>query len=117
MLSTPIESRDSWLERVSETATALAATRASACPDGKPKPSEVEIRYFDPSYGRAGKAAGLSKYKVPAVLVGMVAVVLAISLTAFLALEQSPLRGIHQLTQHVIGLSSSLGSAVPSIGT
>lgn len=118
MLSTPIESRDFWLERVSETATALAATRASECPDGKPKPSEVEIRYFDPSYGRAGmQAAGLSKYKVPAVLVGMVAVVLAISLTAFLALEQSPLRGIHQLTQHVIGLSSSLGSAVPSIGT
>ena len=118
MLSTPSGSRDSWLERVSETATALAATRASECPDGKPKPSEVEIRYFDPSYGRAGmQAAGLSKYKVPAVLVGMVAVVLAISLTTFLALEQLPLRGIHQLTQHVIGLSSSLGSAVPSIGT
>src|SRR4029450_4421254 len=52
------------------------------------------------------------------VLAGFVAVVLAISLTAFLTLEQSPLRGIwHQLTQHAIGLSSSLGSVVPSIGT
>src|SRR5947209_5625724 len=38
-------------------------------------------------------------------------------LADFLALEQSPLRGIHQLTQYAIGLSSSLGSAVPSIGT
>src|SRR4051794_3599825 len=107
MLSTPIESRDSWLERVSDAATALAAKRSSECPDGNPKPSEVEMRYFDPSYGRAGvRASGLSKYKAPAVLVGMLAVVLAISLTAFLALEQSPLRGIHQLTQYAIGLSS-----------
>jgi hypothetical protein len=119
MLTTPIESRDFGPERASDAATALAATRASECPDGNPKPSEVEVRYFDPSDGRAGmQTSGLSKYKVPAVLVGMVAVVLAISLTAFLTLEQSPLRGIwHQLTQHTIGLSSSLGSVVPSIGT
>jgi hypothetical protein len=118
MLSTPIESRDSWLERVSDAATALAVKRASERPDGNPKPSQVEMRYFDPSYGRAGvQASGLSKYKAPAVLVGMLAVVLAISLSGFLALEQSPLRGIHQLTQYAIGLSSLLGSAVPSIGT
>ena len=110
MLSTPIESRDFWLERVSETATALAATRASECPDGEPKPSEVEIRYFDPSYGRAGmQAAGLSKYKVPAVLVGMVAVVLAISLTAFLALEQrySPADPTRDWAKLVIRLSGT----------
>jgi hypothetical protein len=48
----------------------------------------------------------------------MVVVVLAISLTAFLTLEQLPLRGIwHQLTQRAIGLSSSLDSVVPSTGT
>ena len=48
----------------------------------------------------------------------MVAVVLAISLTALVAFGQLPLRGMwHQLTQHAIGLSSSLGSAVPGIGT
>jgi hypothetical protein len=119
MLSTPNESRAFWLGRVSDAATALAATRASECPDGNPKPSEVENRYFGRSYGRAGmQAPDLSKYKLPAVLGGMVAVVLAISLTAFLAIEQLPLRGMwHQLTQHAIGLSSSLGSAVPSIGT
>ena len=48
----------------------------------------------------------------------MVAVVLAISLIAFVAIGQLPLRGMwHQLTQHAIRLSSSLGSAVPSIRT
>jgi TPR repeat protein len=117
MLSTPIESRNFWLKRVSDAATALAVTRPSECSDGNPKPSEVEIRYFDPSYGRVGmQASSLIKYKVAALLVGMVAVVLAISLTAFLAVEQSSLRGIHQLTQHAIGLSSSLGSPVAGIG-
>src|SRR2546423_8079406 len=43
----------------------------------------------------------------------MVAVVLAISLAAVLAIEQPPLRGMwHQLTEHATGL----GSAVPGIG-
>ena len=64
------------------------------------------------------EAPDSSKYKLPAVLGGMVAVVLAISLTAFVAIGQLPLRDMwHQLIQHAIGLSSSLGSAVPSIGT
>jgi hypothetical protein len=83
-----------------------------------PKPSEVEIRYFGRSYGRAGMLAlDLSKYRLPAVLGGMVTVMLAISLIAFPAIEQSPLRGMwYQLTQHAIGLSSP-GSAVSSIGT
>ena len=118
MLNTPIQSRDFWLGQVSNAATALAATRASDCPDGNPKPSEVEIRRFGPSYGRADiQAPDLRKYKLFAVLVGMVAVVLAISLTAFPAIEQSPLRGMwHQLTQHAIALRSSLGLAIPSIG-
>jgi hypothetical protein len=115
MLSTPIESRAFWLGRVSDAAT----TPASECPDGNPKPSEVGIRYFSPSDGQLSmQAQDLSKYKLPAVLVGMVAVVLAISLTAFLTLEQLPLRDIwHHLTQRAIGLSSSLGSVVPSTGT
>jgi hypothetical protein len=119
MFSTPSGSRNFWLGRVSDAATALAATRNSECSDGDPKPSEVEIRYFGPSCGRPGMhAPDSSKYKLPAVLGGMVAVVLAISLTAFVAIGQLPLRGMwHQLTQHAIGLSSSLGSAVPSIGT
>jgi hypothetical protein len=64
------------------------------------------------------QAPDSSKYKLPAMLGGMVAVVLAISLTAFVAIGQLPLRGMwYQLTQHAIGLSSSLDSAVPSIGT
>jgi hypothetical protein len=119
MLSTPSGSRTFWLGQVSDAATALAAPQNSECSDGDPKTSEVEIRYFGPSYGRAGmQAPDSSKYKLPAVLGGMVAVVLAISLTAFAAIGQLPLRGMwHQLTQHAIGLSSSLGSAVPSIGT
>ena len=116
-MSTPIENRAFWLRRVSDAATALAATRTSECPEGNPKPSGVEISYFDLSDGRSGMQAS-GKYKVSAVLVGMVAVVLAISLTAFLTLEQSPLRGIwHHLTQGAIGLSSSLGLVIPSIGT
>jgi hypothetical protein len=62
-------------------------------------------------------ALDLSKYRLPAVLGGMVTVMLAISLIAFPAIEQSPLRGMwYQLTQHAIGLSSP-GSAVSSIGT
>ena len=119
MLSTPSGSRTVWLGRVSNAATALAATRNSECSDGDPKPSEAEIRYFGPSTGElVCKPRISSKYKLPAVLGGMVAVVLAISLTAFVAIGQLPLRGMwHQLTQHAIGLSSSLGSAVPSIGT
>jgi hypothetical protein len=84
MLSTPIENRDYWLGRVSDAAAAVPATRPSECPDENPKPSEVEIRYFGPSYGRTGmQTPDSSKYKLPAVLVGMVAVVLAISLTAY----------------------------------
>ena len=118
MLSTPSGSRTFWLRRVSA-ATALAATRNSECSDGDPKPSEAEIRCFGPSTGElVCKPRISSKYKLPAVLGGMVAVVLAISLIAFVAIGQLPLRGMwHQLTQHAIGLSSSLGSAVPSIGT
>lgn len=119
MLSTPSGSRTFWLRRVSGAATALAATRNSECSDGDPKPSEAEIRCFGPSTGElVCKPRISSKYKLPAVLGGMVAVVLAISLIAFVAIGQLPLRGMwHQLTQHAIGLSSSLGSAVPSIGT
>ena len=115
MLSIPSGSRTFWLGRVSD----AAATRNSECSDGDPKLSEAEIRYFGPSNGRAGmQAPDSSKYKLPAVLGGMVAVVLAISLTAFVAIGQLPLRDMwHQLIQHAIGLSSSLGSAVPSIGT
>jgi hypothetical protein len=119
MLSTLNESRAFWLGRVSDAATALAATRASECPDGNPKPSQVEIRYFGRSYGQGGmQAPALSKYKLAAVLGGMVALALAISLTALLAIEQSLLRAMwHQLTHHAIGLRSSSGSAVPSIAT
>jgi hypothetical protein len=118
MLNTPSESRAFWLGRVSDAASALATTRASECPDGNPKPSEGEIRYFDPSDGGAGmQASGSRKYKVLAVLVGMVAVVSAISLTALLTLEESPRGMWHQLTQGAIGLTSSLGSVVPSIAT
>jgi hypothetical protein len=49
---------------------------------------------------------------------GLAAVVLAISLTAFVAIEQFPLGDMwHELTvQHAIGLSSSSGALVPSIG-
>jgi hypothetical protein len=111
MLST--ESRDFWLGRVSDAATALAATPASECPDGTPKPSKVKLRSFGPSYGRAGmQARDLNKFKLSAVLGGMVAVVLAISLAGVLAIEQPPLRGMwHQLTQNAMGLDS----AVPNI--
>jgi hypothetical protein len=63
------------------------------------------------------QASGSRKYKVLAVLVGMVAVVSAISLTALLTLEESPRGMWHQLTQGAIGLTSSLGSVVPSIAT
>jgi hypothetical protein len=117
MLSTP--ARSFWLGRVSDAATTLATTQNSECSDRDPKPSEVDISYFRPSYGQAGmQAPTSSKFKLLAVLGGMVAVVLAISLTAFVAIGQLPLRDMwYQLTQHAIGLSSSLGSGVPSIGT
>src|SRR5215467_13221049 len=114
MLSTLNESRAVWLQRVSDAAAALSAMRASECPDASPKPSQVEIKHF----GRAEmQASDLCKYKLSAVLVGMVAAVLAIGLTAFPAIEQSPLTGMwHQQTQHAIGLSSSLSLPIPSIG-
>jgi hypothetical protein len=115
MLSTPSGRRTFWLGRVSDAATALAATRNSERSDLDPKPSEAEIRYFRPSTSElVCKPRISSKYKLPAVLGGMAAVVLAISLTAFVAIGQLPLGGMwHQLTQHAIGLSS----VVPSIGT
>src|SRR5262245_7262930 len=72
MLSTLNESRAVWLQRVSDAAAALSAMRASECPDASPKPSQVEIKRF----GRAEMpASDLRKYKLSAVLVGMVAAV------------------------------------------
>ena len=72
MLSTLNESRAVWLQRVSDAAAALSAMRASECPDASPKPSQVEIKRF----GRAEmQPSDLRKYKLSAVLVGMVAAV------------------------------------------
>ena len=56
------ESRDSWLGRVSDAATALAATRNSECSDAGSKPSEAEIRYVRPStaYASPGFQANIN---------------------------------------------------------
>jgi hypothetical protein len=117
MLSTPRGSRTFWLGRASDAATGLATTRNSDCSDRDPKPSEAQIRYFRPSTNElVGKSRISSTHKLPAVLGGMAAVVLAIILNAFDAVGQLPVRDMwHQLTQQAIGLSSSLGSPVPSI--
>jgi hypothetical protein len=89
-----------WLGRVSEAASALASTRASErldanCPAPRsPMPSKSRI----------------------ALLGGLVGVVLAATLTAFVAIEQFPLAHIwHQLiVQRAIG-PGPLGAAVPNV--
>jgi hypothetical protein len=96
MLRTPNEGRTLWLERVSDAATALAAYRDS-CGES------------------ATHAPSASKYKLTVMVGGMVAIVLAISLSALIAFQKVSLRGIQQLIQQASELGSSVSSSVRSL--
>jgi transposase-like protein len=115
-----------WLGRVSEAASVLAPTPASKRLDGHPDRKSIESSITlvpspllsEPENNLSLALSSKSKLRL-ARLGGLVALVLAIGLTAFVAIERFPLGGLWRHEPHVqqaIALSSSSDALVPGIG-
>jgi hypothetical protein len=112
--------RGHWLGRVSEAASALAATHASRQLDDDLEPSRKSTDWSaalvpvnELVSTRVSPNPGKSRF---AALGGLVGIASLVALTAFLVIDRSPLGNIRHQLQRAVEFDPSLNAIIPSTG-